>query len=165
MSTKGHGHGHGPKEDPLVDMGYEVRDINFPNIAKVTAGFLIFTVVSVAIVSAMFHFNVLGNNSSEDAQAIAKQPRKPMPANTPVLQSNKAAKIDIMTLRKHENEELNTTATLADGSVRIPIDRAMQLLASRGFVATGYSKPANSPGNTITQNAMSPAEIEASKAK
>ena len=38
---------HGPKEDPLTDLGYEPRDVNVGQLGKWVIGFFLFVVASL----------------------------------------------------------------------------------------------------------------------
>lgn len=147
-TNHGHGHGHEPRQDPLVDMGYETRDLNIRNIAKATIGFFIFTFACFGLVGVWFYFT---NNN----YGVHRDPRKPLPQYpNPLLQTDMTTRTDIMTLRQNEARIMTTTAPNRDGTVRIPVDRAIAILAQRGVAPTGAEVPAQSPGNTIKQNAL-----------
>jgi hypothetical protein len=61
-------------------------------------------------------------------------------------------------MRQHETEILTKSGQNPDGSFHIPIDQAMDMVASRGLAAQTTNVPAVSPHTTIKQNALAPGE-------
>jgi hypothetical protein len=152
-------------DDPevLKQMGYDRRDLDVPAIRNSTiwiTGFCIACfLVSVPIYNYLttppggFVEKVLGHNRVDDNKTRIR-----MDATTPRLQDNITTKLDIEEMRRDERERMTKPAWVDQnkGVVRIPIERAIDLVAERG-VATGNSVTAKPQGNTITQNAVGPA--------
>jgi hypothetical protein len=139
-----------PKEDPLVDLGYESRDIDVKTIEKAVMWFFTFATV-MFIVGAWIYAN-LNPSFSPKYQAQKEDLRIPKPPN-PLLQDNVSNFTDIAHLRQHETVVLEGTG-YTDATktvVHIPIDRAIDILAKRGLPQTGASVPAVSKGNTTDE--------------
>lgn len=131
-------HTNAPKEDPLVEMGYEIRDINVPNIRKAVLWFFGFAIGSAIIGWAVYNNRfVFFNLPQKDAPANAILTR-PIPGEpNPLLQNNVTAKTDIMTLRRRERERIGSTGYNEDKStVHIPVDQAIDILVARGLPRT-----------------------------
>jgi hypothetical protein len=137
------------REEPLVDLGYEIRDIDYKGLGKATIFFMAFVLFSFGSVGFWF-------SCTKPQIASTLDPHKPVP--TILLQSNIAVRSDIQTFRKHETEMLTKGGTNPDGSARIPIEQAMEIIASKGLAPTRTQIPAISPHNTIPQNALPPGE-------
>lgn len=137
-----------PKEDPLVELGYEVRDVNYRTLGKAVIYFFAFAVASFAF--GMYWYG--RTNPKEDRQTLAtiKNLNRPMPASpNPILQQNVNSKTDMARMRTREDEILHGTGPVeGTDKVHIPIDRAMELLVERGLPKTGAQVPAISQGNT-----------------
>lgn len=130
--------------------GYEKRDANAKGIFVVVAGLL----VSGLIV----HFCILGvmdrlKNTPTPADRFAGERHFVGPAeikNVPHLQLDSAK--DLQTFREGEDAELSAYGWIdrTAGVVRIPIDRAMELVLQRGL-------PARSQTN---ENGLGPSSFE-----
>ncbi len=133
------------REDPLVELGYETRDINYSILGKVAFWFFTFGLGCFAAVGIWFYL--------VNPQIASKlDPSKPLPAIQ--LQTDATVRVDIQQLRQQETATLGSYGKNPDNSYRIPIDKAMDLIAQRGLPTTKTSTPAVSPGNTIPQNAV-----------
>ena len=134
------------REDPLVELGYEVRDLNTVAIRNATIGFFIFTVAS-AVIGAVC-YRVMNPTVFEDK----KPTNRVVPsAPYPMVQSNVAAKTDIMDIRQHETSILTAPIGWADAEkthLHLPIDKAIAIIAERGAKPTGTSVAAVSKGHT-----------------
>ena len=134
------------REDPLVELGYEVRDVNKKALMNGTIGFFIFAIVSS--IAGFIIFRLMYPVGFE-AQT---EPKRLLPQSpNPIVQSNITAKTDIMTVRQHEDQVLNAPAHWLDASrtkVAIPIDRAMEIIAERGMPKTNPEVPAVTKGHT-----------------
>jgi hypothetical protein len=120
------------REDPLVEMGYEIRDINLKAIVKATKIFFAFAIGSAVAGFILFWFMNRTGIEQADARAAAEH-RRPIDKNTPLVQSNLEAKTDLMILRKKEEDKLvGAPAQSADGTYSIPIAAAMQMVAENG---------------------------------
>lgn len=147
-----------PREVEGRDLGYDPRDIDAPKIYKVVLGFFAFALVFFGL-GAVYYIWI---GKIETGQRF--DPRKPAIVG-PKIQGNVAAKIDLMQMRQDERAQIESYGkdeeTLATGQKvarqRIPVARAMQLLAQRGLPVIKNDEKATSPGNTIPQNAVGPA--------
>lgn len=141
-------HTNEPREDPLVDMGYETRDLNIKGIRKASIAFFGFAFACFGVVILWYWTIGPGQQHRNETPANARLiPEKP----NPLLQSNVTAKVDIMTLRQAETKVLEGTGYVEGqpGYVHIPIDRAIDLVAAGQVpISTGRSIPATNPGNT-----------------
>ena len=121
------------KEDPLVDLGYETRDLNMGPLVKAVMAFFVFVTATYIIAIPIFRlFNPQIANGETISAPFA---RKPPEAPNPLLQTNVTTKTDIMDLRKAETAQLTTSGTIdaKAGVYRIPVDRAIDLVAKRGL--------------------------------
>ncbi|MBC8066295.1 MAG: hypothetical protein H7Y17_15805 [Chlorobia bacterium] len=134
--------------DPLVDLGYEERDINPKIIFKVSMFFFGFAFVSFALGWVILYF--FGYWKSADGVNDLMSTKIPKSPN-PILQTNVTAKTDIKEMRIKEREELTSTgpSTHVEGANRIPIEQAIKLAAARG--AKLSSNPPIGGGITIDQ--------------
>ncbi len=134
------------REDPLVELGYEVRDLNTVAIRNATIGFFIFAIASAII--GFGAYRVMNPTVFENKWA----PNRILPAaNYPMLQSNIAAKVDISEIRQHETAVLNAPVGWADKEqthLHVPIDEAIAIVAKNGIKATGSEVPAVTKGHT-----------------
>ncbi len=140
-------HGHGPREDPLTDMGYEVRDINITGLRNTAIIFFLFAGFCFVVVAAWYWWYAPKMNTALD-------PRKPLPKIT--LQSNISVRADIASFRQAETKRLGGSGQNPDGSWYIPINSAIDQIAAKGLPRSVTKTPAFSPGNTIKQNALPP---------
>ena len=146
-------HTNEPRELQGVELGYDPRDIESKPVAKFFLYFFIFAVASFGLGALIYTRMDLGGRSNFD-------PRKPKIAG-PLIQGNITSKTDIMALRQYERKEMTTYEPLPNGKWRIPVDRAIDLLGSRGLPAIASEAPAKSTGTTIQQNAIGPATSSA----
>ena len=147
-----------PREVQGVELGYDPRDIDLGRILKIVVYFFVFALVFFGG-GAIYYVYIGKIETSQRFDA-----RKPAIVG-PKLQGDVAAKTDIMAMRQVERKEMTTYRQNADGSWRIPVDRAMALLTERGLPAVKSDQAAVSPGNTIPQNAtgMAPRDDQAGK--
>lgn len=157
-----------PQSDHFVEHGHEETDVN----VKAILGFGVFLAISgIVLIGVLYGFYLLLDWNYERTQAAANpmiQPKNgPAPPHNvlaggpesaeqamtrlqqtfpePRLQPNEYD--DYAVYRKRQDDQLNayTWINQADGSVRIPINRAMELIAQRGLpaVAPGWNPAAN----------------------
>lgn len=117
--------------------GYEVEDASVREV--------IFTAVGLAVGTIIISLAVLGLFKvlrSADEQASTTQPRVEMPVQSPFppgprLQEHPAR--DMEALSHQENQALTTYGWTdkASGKVRIPVDRAMDIVVQRGLPTRG----------------------------
>lgn len=131
------------RTDPLVDLGYEQRDLHTKNIFKVSMFFFIFAFVSYAAGWAILHY---GYDYFKDPTGVNDLRSTKIPAApNPILQTNVTAKTDMVDLRKHEKELLTTSgeSEFVKGAQRLPIEQAIKLSAERGAkLSNGQEVPA-----------------------
>jgi hypothetical protein len=115
--------------------GHETRDINVWLVAGFALGLIIAAVVAYLAVSGLAKFFAERHPSNERASRIASG--APMIAPEPRLQVNEA--IDLDALRAAEEAKLNSYEWVdkSAGVIRIPIARAMDLIAQRGLPTRG----------------------------
>ncbi len=118
------------REDPLVELGYEVRDLNTVAIRNAAIGFFVFAALSAAV--GFFCYRVMNpavfGPAPRDRSVIPPQPY-------PMVQTNTESKVDIMDLRQHETAVLTAPIGWADPQktyLHVPIDRAMNIIANHG---------------------------------
>jgi hypothetical protein len=153
------------KPDPidpevLRDMGYEKRDINVKSLSRSTFWIFLFCVACFAV-SVPIYLSIQARNIAEPQKS-----KNRIQSPNPLLQTNITTKLDMVQLRAREEKALNSTEWVdqSKGAVRIPISRAIDLIAERG-VSTGAVVAAESKGNTIPQNANDPAMSESGAAR
>jgi hypothetical protein len=136
-------HTNEPREDPLIDMGYEIRDVDYPKLRKAVFyyfGFAIFCGLC-GLVVYLNRFVIFGIAAPKEGATMNRTlPKDPFP----VLQTNISSKTDIADMRAEETKRLNATEYADDTHtvVHIPVDKAMQILVDRGLPKTA-SAPAS----------------------
>lgn len=165
-------HTNTPREDPLVDMGYEGRDVNYRNLGKAVVYFFVFTIASFAI--GYLVFAVMNPLENRQTQLSNASPARRIPeAPNPLLQNNVTAKTDMMILRRIEDARIKSAGPVegAPGKAFIPVDTAIDIIAERGLTAVGEGIPAVTRGNTTDEiqqpsdptNTPSPAQVQAAQ--
>ena len=118
------------REDPLVDMGYEIRDVNYKGLRTAVIiffGFSLFAGVVGYVLYAFWANPALYRTEGRKVSRIL--PDKP----DPLLQDNVRAKTDIMDMRQREDKALaNAPIQLEDGTYQIPIEAAKELVVTYG---------------------------------
>ena len=115
-----------PDQDvPADNPGYEVRDTNIRSIIIFAAGLMV--ALLVAQVSLWAFLKGLNGSTPEPRASLSMPPMADREYNT---------------LREQENVILGKSAWVDKdaGKVRIPIDRAIELLSERGLSPTGAGK-------------------------
>lgn len=141
-------HTNEPRELQGVELGYDPRDVEPKGLTKVIVIFLGATLFFFGVGALVWMNLGYAKPSNFDA-------RKPRVAG-PLVQGNITAKVDIMAMRQFEKEAMTTYKPLENGKWRIPVDRAMEILGTRGLPAIASEVPAKTTGNTIPQNAIPP---------
>lgn len=124
---------HHKREDPLVEMGYEIRDIDLPKLKRSVVIFFGFAAVS-AVFAAVF-LNILDPHYFKGESGYQNPPKRLPKDPYPLLQTNATAKTDLMLMRQKDEGHLSETgyANPERTKAHIPIDRAIDLLAERGI--------------------------------
>ena len=121
--------------------GHETTDINVWAVGKFAIGLVVVCVVSIVLLFGLLKFF---QSREETSVANTVEPTKLFPE--PQLQ--KTPIVDLKTIRAEEDKLLNGYAWVdaPKGVVRIPLDRAIEVLAQRGLPSR--SIPAASKGVT-----------------
>jgi hypothetical protein len=143
-----------PRPDPLTDLGYETRDVNYRGVgiaSLIFFGFL-FAMLGIAwLYLAIFEPHVLRFDQQQMPITGQRTPQAPpgrMLENTPVLQSNTTVRTDIRFMRLEEERRLNSTGWVDRevGVAHIPIDRAKEMVLRQGRLPGGGIRlPAGGP--------------------
>jgi hypothetical protein len=119
-------HPHNPR------IGHETTDVNVWAVGKFAIGLVIVCVVSIALL-----FGLLKYFQSREETSVANtvEPTKMFPQ--PQLQKTPIP--DLKAIRAEEDKLLNGYAWVDQpkGVVRIPVDRAIEVLAQRGLPSRG----------------------------
>ena len=150
-------------EDPEVlrEMKYDRRDIKVPELKKWTIWITGSCIVCFFVSIPVYNYVSTPGGAWASVRGASREPapksQNRIPAGYPLIQDNLTTKKDIQELRIHEDEMLSSYGWVDqnNGVVRIPIDKAMNLVRERG-VSTGNQVTAQTKGNTITQNAVGP---------
>ena len=119
-------------KDPLVDLGYEKRDLHPKNIFVASMVFFVFVFVSYAAGWAILHW---GFDAFKPVPGVNDLMSNKIPkAPNPILQTNVTAKTDIKAMREHEASVLGSggASDHTKGKNRISIEQAIKLSAERG---------------------------------
>jgi hypothetical protein len=109
-------------------VGHETTDVNAWAIGKFAIGLVIVCVVSIALLFGLLKFF---QSREETSLAVTVDPTKMFPQ--PQLQKTPIP--DLKAVRAEEDKLLNGYAWVDQpkGVVRIPVDRAIEVLAERGL--------------------------------
>lgn len=119
----------------VPERGHETRDISVRVVAWSAFGLMVLTALIYFAVAGLFQAFEHSHPSPDAASRIALHPRMRAPA--PRLQTNDAA--DLAKFRAAEEAQLHSYGWIdkSAGVVRIPIKRAMDLVAERGLPTRG----------------------------
>jgi len=137
---------------------FDHGDVNFKALSKFAIGLIITAIFSAGLVLGIFQYllhregGVPASRIESPAQDARQLPPEPRLEEVPAL--------DLQQMRAAEDQVLHNYAWLdqANGIVRIPIDRAMELIAQRGLPARKESGPQSAAaGVTVpTASALGP---------
>jgi hypothetical protein len=118
--------------------GYETRDASIPTLVKFAIGLFVLLVVALWAMRGLFNYFRVEQTLGPPASPFADT--RPLPPS-PRLQAAPAR--DWRELHASEDEILNTYswADRQAGVVRIPVSRAMDLLAQRGLPVRANAPP------------------------
>lgn len=113
--------------------GYELRDVDFRRVA--IAGIALIVGSLLALVAMAFTFKYFAAREAESQPPRASLVAPPSDALPPEPRLQTTPFDDIRTLRAAEDAELGTYGWIdrKAGIARIPIDRAIEILAERGL--------------------------------
>ena len=129
MST----HNVDPREAEGQNLGYEPRDVSIGVIAKWLIGLFVFVALS-AVLALGGYFILTYNRGDGNAERPQSRPGDhEVPADLPVLQASPVK--DIKDFRLAEDRALTKYEWVDSkaGIAKIPVDRAMDILAARGL--------------------------------
>jgi hypothetical protein len=154
MAGNRHDHGGPPPSDVLPpdqdqsgqppEGGYERRDVNEWAVGKFAIALVLLCIFAMAVLVGFFHF--LQTINGPVAEGVRPVPPQPRLQTTPVL--------DLRAMRDAEDKVLNGYGWVdqSKGVARVPIAKAIDLLAQRGLPA----RPQN--GVQSASNATVPTE-------
>jgi hypothetical protein len=123
------------QHDPahLEEAGYELRDLNAGYVGLFGLGLAIVLVISAVVASLMIHFKTVQHARQETPIPQLARERETMPATR--LQID--ARNERREMRAAEDTVLNSYGWVDKnaGIVRIPVNRAMEILAQKGLPA------------------------------
>jgi len=125
------------------ERGYETRDINLKGVALFVAALAVTLIVVHVIIMETFRF-YLAHETRPAPSSFVTAP--PAGSAGPGLLVNAPQRLS--DIRAQEDQILNNYGWMdpSRGIVRIPIERAMDLMIQRGLPATVGSAPQSSPG-------------------
>jgi hypothetical protein len=126
------------KEPISPSSNHEPRDVDVISLALVAGLFLICGLVVFLACAGLVHVLNEKDKARQTQLVSARQSRAEFPE--PRLQATPGA--DLKTLRAEEERELSSYGWVdrSAGVVRIPIDRAMELIMQRGLPEVGANK-------------------------
>lgn len=131
---------HDPRDkDVLTDLGYETKDVNISGVRFVAIAWTALLLFAMTSVGLWYWLAGPGSHTPPGVDAGRVTPGNTNP-NNPILQTNVSTKTDIMTIRHEEDKVLEQ-----NGSGHIPIEQAMDLVASGKYISTGNFVPARTP--------------------
>jgi hypothetical protein len=119
------------QSDPLVELGYEQKDIHPKNIFKVSMIFFVFAFLSYGLGWVFLNqYGYFKDSRGVNDLMSTKIPKAP----NPILQTNVTAKTDIKNMRSRERDVLTSggKSEFVSGAERISIEQAIKLSAERG---------------------------------
>ena len=153
-----------PHEEPRVEQpepdhspaGHEERDINIRKVSASVAGLVVLCVVALGAAFAVFFYFQRGQPPEAGGIQAKLQPPSPRLQENPVL--------DLKQMRGSEDQILETYGWVdrQKGIVRLPIGRAIDLLAQRGLPARQQAGPETSaPDVSVpTESGLGPKMIQ-----
>ncbi len=122
------------------EMRHERTDVDVWAIGKFAIGLILLTIASVFLLFGLFHYFQVRENATQAPQPGVNVDARKLPPE-PRLQDN--AVQDLREMRDAEDKILNGYGWVDQqhGVVRIPIDRAMDLLVQRGLPARQQAGP------------------------
>jgi len=146
-------------ESPQIDLGHpephaEVSDVNVWAVGKFAIALVLLGIFSLAGLFALFHYFIESTGGREPAVTrnfeINAENRPPAP------QLEVAERLDLARERAAEDKLLTTYgwADRQSNTVRIPIDRAIDLLAQQGLPSRPQAPPPASTATVPTASGM-----------
>lgn len=110
--------------------GYEKGDVGFRFAMLFIVGIIAFTVLTMLVL--FFVYPVLTPEGARARRETVQEVQRRLPPG-PVLQANPA--VDMQRFREQEHRKVSTYGWVDErrGIVRVPVDRAMEMVAQRGL--------------------------------
>jgi hypothetical protein len=141
---------------------YERRDIGVAGVVYFLVGIFVALVFTYFIVDGLYHYldqrseaeqaplNPLVTNASTDTRHIATDyPQDAFP--NPRLETDERGQLNAIRLKEEQTLSTYDWIDKNAGTVRIPIDRAMDLIAQRGLPVRAQGSAAAAPASESTQ--------------
>jgi hypothetical protein len=148
--------------NPNSNADYERRDIGVAGVVYFLVGILVALLFTYFIVDGLYHYldkrseaeqaplNPLITNAPEDTRHIANDyPQAEFP--NPRLETDERGQLNAIRLKEEQTLSTYDWIDKNAGTVRIPIDRAMDLIAQRGLPVRAQSGSAPIPAPESTQ--------------
>lgn len=142
---------------PTGNGGYERQDIGVAAVLYFLLGLAVAGLLVYFIVDGLYHFldkrseaeqapvNPLVTNAPADTRRISRDyPQSAFP--NPKLEEDERGQLNGIRLKEEETLSTYDYIDKNAGTVRIPIDRAMDLIAQRGIPVRSQSAAAGAPG-------------------
>ena len=128
-----------PTQPPLPDlsdpeMRHEHRDVNVWAVGKVGIALILTTIASLILMFGLFRYFEVRENEAQIPPASVTTPPTNLPPE-PNLMFNQNESGNLQEIRAEDDKLVNSYGWVdqAHGIARIPIDRALDLVAQRGF--------------------------------
>lgn len=128
-----------PPQYPLPDltnpeMRHEHRDVNVWAVGKVGIALILTTIASLVLMFGLFRYFEVRENEAQIPPASTTTPPSKLPPE-PNLMFNQNESGNLQDIRAEEDKMVNGYGWVdqAHGIARIPVDRAIDLIAQRGF--------------------------------
>jgi hypothetical protein len=130
--------------------GFEESDVNVVAVGKFGIALLLTTIAAMALLFGVFRYF----QASEGGRAASVDPTKVFPH--PQLQTTPIP--DLKAVRAAEDQTLNSYGWVDQpkGAVRIPIARAMELVARKGLPVRASAPPSAEGVSTPTESGLGP---------
>lgn len=118
------------------DMRHEHRDVNIWAVGKVGIALILTTIASLVLMVGVFRYFEVRESAAQIPPASTTTPPSALPPE-PNLMFNQNEHVNLEEIRAAEDKEIKGYGWVdqAHGVVRIPLDRAMDLIAQRGIPA------------------------------
>jgi hypothetical protein len=118
------------------EMRHEHRDVNIWAVGKVGIALVLTTIASLVLMVGLFRYLEVRENAAQIPPASTTTPPSALPPE-PNLMFNQNESVNLGDIRAAEDKEVKSYGWVdqAHGVVRIPIERAMDLIAQRGIPA------------------------------
>ncbi len=131
--------GEDEREPVHEELHHEDKDINLRAIVIFSGALALLVAISALGLYQMMNLMLEAEARADRPLSMLREKALKLPPE-PRLQVN--TRIDLRELHTHEDEILNSYGMAPDGRVRIPIERAMDIVARRGLGKTREHNPA-----------------------